>query len=227
MSVWDIRVESEEICFGDASVSLHRIKEPIRPQNGDRHAHSYYELHILLQGSYMYRLGDERIEVKSGEMLIIMPDKAHNGAAPKAGTQIAILRLSVRALPEGACCYPHFIECLDAHAGRPILLSRPLLHRIASYSLSQGSKSVRGLCHRKLETCEIIVGLFDLLDCQGEIASEPAIAKEDITLETLIQNPEITLREIAARFGYSERQLYRKIKSRYGKSFRQLRKEML
>lgn len=228
MSVWDIRIESEEVCFGGTSVSLHKILEPVNynPSEGMLHTHCYYELHLIVQGSYTYRIKDASIQVNAGELLIIKPEHVHRAVVQKNGVQIVILGLSLKALQPCDSFYPYFVKSLDDNASVPLCLPRPLFHNFISYSLLSADSSIRSLCHRKLEACEVIVRLFELIGSDSVVRSEAAPTGFDIVLETLIQNPEITLQEIAVRMGYSQRQLSRKIKEKYAMTFRQLRKEI-
>ena len=228
LSVWDIQLESEDITFGNALVSLYIIKsDTVIADRGCNHAHSYYELHLVTKGMHTYTVDGKDIPVHAGEMLIIQPKAIHKAVRPKSGLSICVLSLSLRKRSEGEPIFPQLLQSLDAAAGKPIPLDHAFSASIIAYSNSLEISRITDLLHRKLAACQIIVGILDRVGCDGTNDRNIPQADFDIILETLVCNSDVSLSEIAKRLGYSQRQISRKIKSRYGKTFSQLRKETL
>jgi len=225
MSVWDIKLEREEIPFGNALVSLYQIESDMAIAEREQiHTHSYYELHTVLQNSRSYTIGEKTVLVRPGELVIVPPETAHKAVPPWEKRNIAVLSVSVRLLPSGEAVFDSLIQRLELCSAAAIPLNGRLVHLIDAYSASS-QKGMRNVFHRKLAACEILVGIFDAIGCgEGNRAGRSQV-DFDIMLETLVHNSDAPLYEIAQRLGYSQRQISRIIQKRYQKTFAQLRKE--
>lgn len=225
MSVWDIEFEIETVLFGNTEISLYKIKNdlPKEPLEST-HAHSYYELHLLVKGEYRYSINETAVMVRAGEAIIIKPEDHHKAVVPGEDTEIACIGFKVYWDDTGESVGKYFASVFDSNAAAALPLKRPLFHKLIEYYLSPPRKSIRQIFHRKLEACEIIIGLLDALAGKDAAYTEADTTGFDIMLETFISNHSITLREMASRLGYSERQIERKIRERYGKPLRELRR---
>lgn len=225
MSVWDIKLEYEQISFGNALVRLYQIESDMAIAEREQvHSHSYYELHTVLQHSHTYTIGEKTVLVQPGELVIIPPGTAHKAVPPWEKSNIAVLSVSIRLLPSGEAVFDSLIQRLDVCSAVAIPLSGRLVRLIDAYNVSS-QKGMKNVFHRKLAACEILVGIFDAVGCgEGSRAGRSQV-DFDIMLETLVHNSDVPLHEIAQRLGYSQRQVSRIIQKRYGKTFSQLRKE--
>ena len=227
MSVWDIRCESEDFQFGNALVSLYRIKSDTAIAERELiHSHSYYELHFIHQGKHTYHIAKTDVPVSAGEMIVIKPGDTHKAVFPQEGTRFTVLSISIKLLPEGESVYSLMTESLNQASCKAIPLDGKLLYKLLDYYSLPSSYSLTELFYRKLAACEIIIGILDAIGCVGQSYNSVSKIDFDIMLETLVHNSSVPLFEIAERLGYSERQISRKIKQRYGKTFTQLRKEI-
>lgn len=225
MSVWDIEFEIETVSFSDTEISLYKIKNGSRKEPLEStHAHSYYELHLLVKGEYRYSINGTAVMVRAGEAIIIKPEDRHKAVVPDENTQIACIGFNVRWDEADDGVGNYFATVFDNNAVCPLPIKRPLFHKLLEYYLSPPRKSIHQIFHRKLEACEIIVGLLDALAGKDTAYKEADTTGFDIMLETFISNHSITLSEMASRLGYSERQIERKIRERYGKSLREIRR---
>lgn len=224
MSVWDIEFEIETVSFGSTEISLYKIKNDSQEGRLERtHAHSYYELHLLAKGEYRYCINGTEIMIRTGEAIIIRPQDRHKAVVPDENTQIACIGFHVRGdADDGVGKY--FTTVFESNAVCPLSLKRPLFHKLLEYYFSPPRKSIRQILHRKLEACEIVVELLDALAGKDAAYREVDATGFDLMLETFISNHSITLKEMASRLGYSERQIERKIRERYEKSLREIRR---
>jgi len=226
VSVWDIKLEREEVIFGNALVSLYKIKSDTAvAQREQEHTHSYYELHLMLRHGHTYTIGGKTVPVKPGEMVIICPGTVHRSVPLQQCDNVAVLAVSVKQQTSGKNLFGSLIQRLNASTAVAIPLSRMLADRIAGYGIHSPRTGIRDTLHKKLAACEILVGIFDAIGCGEEDCTGAAEVDFDMMLETLVHNSGVSLGEIAERLGYSPRQTSRIIQKRYGKTFTQLRKE--
>lgn len=223
----EVTFENDEFCIGDALIGIYRICTDLEHSEEETpHSHSYYELHLVLKGEYLYSIFDKTVSVREGEMVLISPDVPHKAVIPGANVEVSVLSISIKKCSEGQGVYGPIIKCFNKHASLAVKQSAVLRDLISRFDIMCQNRSLVGLFKRKELACKIIsdVLLSFGLGEQNRSAAEPM--DFDILLETLVQNSRMPLYEIADRLGYSQRQISRIIKERYGMTFAQLRRGM-
>ena len=227
MGKMQIEFESEKVSFGDALLTLHKIQKMAEVMKAPSyHSHCYYELFLVVQGLLVVTTKEgTEISVRAGNILIMQPNVFHRTNVREDGVEVVSLGIEVSKAKAANRFYSYFLSVLGGSAGVPLSIDKTLFRKCLNFSSAPNRNSIQQLCHRKLETCDILVGLFDHLSKEHVLYREVDTTSFDIALETMVYSPHISLREMAVGLGYSERQLYRKIKEKYGKSLREIRKE--
>lgn len=227
MATAPIQFESESVSFGDAVITLHKIKSTTRKDDvAVVHTHSYFELFLVTKGVYDCQLADETVRVKQGELLLIAPAQTHTSFCENGiALDIAVLGVSFTPSQRNGRLYTYLSTCFEKHTGKPIVLPKAVYNAFTAYYNAPESDSIRKLCERKKQACSLLCDLLNILG-QGDPAyTESDTTDFDIMLETLVTSKDVPLSEIARRLGYSERQIQRKIRAKYGRSLRRLRGE--
>ena len=222
-----VHLEIEEIQFGDATIKIQRARTnrvTHDQQQALTHAHDYYELHLVKRGSYVFTINEKLVTAESGSLIILDPGCTHKMVMPEAETEIISLGLHIIKEEEPRNFYDYLISCLQRNVRVPLMLEKPLINKLVNYYHAPARKSVHQLFHRKLEACEILTLLFEMLASDTDIEEEVYGNSFDMLLDVLVNDPKYTLREIAQQLGYSERQMNRKIHARYGVGLREFRK---
>lgn len=219
--------ESEKVSFGDALLTLQKIQKVLEVVKIPTfHSHCYYELFLVARGTLVVTMKEgESISVPVGNALIIQPNVFHRTNVRNDDIEVVSLGIEVQKKKDANRFYSYFRSVLEDNIGVPLNMEKSLFRKCLNFYSAPPRNSIQQLCHRKMETCDILVGLFDMLSKEHVLYREVDTTSFDIALETMIYSPHVSLREMAAKLGYSERQLYRKIKERYGKSLREIRKE--
>lgn len=218
-----IEFESETIQYEDTAVTLHKIKsDAMSFVDSPMHTHSYFELLLAVDGPYTCHTTGGELEIAKGELLIIEPHFSHRAYEAEQTTHIAALGLEVNGKGR---FYEFFVSFLQAQAGKPIKLQQSVFHDFLRYYAAPARHTVRQICERKREACELLSALWELAEQEGNERDAFPSTASDIVLETLVHSG-MPLSEIAAQLGYSERQIQRKILARYGKSLRKIRGEL-
>lgn len=221
----EIELEQQEMTFGDAVISLYRIKGGSDDVQQDYlHRHSFYELQLLLRGAYDYVIDDRTIHVAGGEMVIIGSEVCHR-AVVDDGLQRVVLSITVKKRQNGEMVFDQLTKCLEKNLHRAISISRDLAERIAAFDRVAVARSGMAVLHRKLDACTIVVGIFDAMGYGNAGNAAPQGVDFDIALEAFVEHSGATMKQIAESLGYSQRHIARKIKARYGKSLTQIRRE--
>lgn len=215
-----IEFESETIQYEDAAVTLHKIKnDTARFDDSPMHTHSYFELLIAADRPYICYTADGELKVDKGELLIIRPGVFHRAYKAEQATHMAALGVEVSGKGR---FYDFFVSFLQTQAGKPVKLRQSVFHDFLRYYAAPARHTVRQICERKREACELLSALWELSEQdEAELDDRPSTTP-DIVLETLVHS-KMSLSEIAAKLGYSERQIQRKILARYGRSLRKIR----
>lgn len=224
MSKHLIEFESETITYEDATLTLHKIKGRSKTlyDSTPIHTHSYFELLLVIDGAYICHTEKGDIHIQAGEMLIIEPTLQHRAFCDDTAPHMAVLGISISAPRGKGRFYEYFTSFLQTHAGMPLPLRKSVFHKFVDYYLSPTRYTIRQLCERKREACDLITALLDMAEDSTSASITPTTAP-DIVLETLVNSADISLSEIAAQLGYSTRQVQRKIRAQYGKSLREIR----
>ena len=222
-----IEFESESIQYEDAIVTLHKIKSiSSEPSSFVMHSHSYFELLLVTNGTYTCHTAHGDITAKKGELIIVAPTLPHRAFCAEHAPHMAVLGIEVSAPQGKGRFYTYFTSFLQANAGKPLPLGQSFFHKFLHYYLVPARHSLQQLCARKREACDLLSAFWELSQQEESISGEPPTTAPDIVLETLVHSKNIPLSEIAARLGYSARQVQRKIRQRYGKSLREIRREI-
>lgn len=212
--------------FGDALFSLHRIIDETKiklSETSTLHSHGFYEMHIVTSGSVQYFVNGSTVSVNRGEQILFCPDVEHKVVDQSEDAERHFIDFSIKKIDGSKGFYKYFTEAFDKASGSPLCLSRSFISKVIDYYNSAARQDIKALCRRKLEACEIAVGMLDAVtDNDGEY-KEILSSDFDIMLETFVNDPHISIREMSERLGYSERQISRKIKERYGKTLTEIR----
>ena len=129
----EIELEQQEMTFGDAVISLYRIKGGSDDVQQDYlHRHSFYELQLLLRGTYDYAIDDHAVHVAGSEMVIIGPDVCHRAVVDE-GVQRVVLSLTVKKRQSGEAVFDQLIKCLEKNLHRAIPLCGDLVKKIDAF----------------------------------------------------------------------------------------------
>lgn len=228
-----IRTVSME--YGDTRISIYLIhlsqeyKAPLPDSRSVMHSHFYYELHYAAQGQYLYRFSDRDILLRQGEMLLIPPNVLH-GAIDKESDAYTphVVSLSLTATEAAGKFYPAFSAMLSDAAMHPMQAPASLPDQIRILQQKALYDSVLGVCRLKAAAADLISDLFYLLrPCGAEaetMPEPPCDAEVSVLLENLVNQPDITLEQIAAAINYSPRHTARLIKNTYGSSLSEIRR---
>lgn len=220
-----MELEQQAISFGDAVISMYRIRADSEPAEREfLHRHSYYELHLLLRGEHTFSIGDCVVPVRSGEIVIISPETDHKAVVDES-VQRVVLSLTVKKGSGAESVYAGLIKALTDNLNRAIPLDREQTDLIVAYDRTAAAQGGMAVLRRKLDVCAIVVGLFDALGYGDEKKCARQGVDFHIALEAFVEQSNASLKQIADSLGYSQRHIARKIKERYGKSFSQIRRE--
>ncbi len=222
MSEHSIEFESEMLLLEDAVVTLHKIKSNNPTALSPMHTHRYFELLVVVEDAHICQTAHGDITVQKGELLILSPTTQHRICHDEQKTPIVVLGIEVSAPHGKGRFYEYLTTFLQTHTEKPLPLPNSLFHKFINYYLAPARRQLRQVCERKGEACDILAGLLGLTE--QTVFSAPTTTP-DIILETLVFSKDVSLAQIAAQLGYSQRQVQRKIQARYGKSLRQLRRE--
>lgn len=212
--------------FGDALFSLHRIIDESKIKSGENstlHSHGFYEMHIVTSGSIEYFVNGGTVVVSKGKQILFCPDAEHRVISQSVDAERHFIDFSIKKIDGSRGFYKYFTDAFDSVSGIPLCFSRVFVSKVIDYYNSSVRQDIKALCRRKLEACEIMVGMLDAVTDNDGIYNEKTSSDFDIMLETFVNDPRISIREMSERLGYSERQISRKIKERYGKTLTEIR----
>ncbi len=224
------RIHSIGLEYGDANfrlfhISLSKHSTPPLPE----HSHRYYELHLCLGGSHDYVLDGQTVPLCRNQLLIIPPHKLHCPASTATEDyRCVVLSFSLSECKGRRGFYRAFSRALETHAKHPQEASRSLIERLLALNAADWSGSLRSYCHLKAEAGAMLFTLFE--DLHGYDEAKPPVGldpdREDlhVLLDNLLNNPDLSLREIAEEINYSERHTARLIRSYYHMSLTELRR---
>lgn len=232
------KVNSIEMTFGDARFRLYHIQLPqedLGPKAPIYHDHGYYELHFAVRGSYEYKFPGKEVTLAQHQMLIIPPGVPHNTILTENGDyEHTALQL---VLTEGKGIggfHTYFKETLNTMALTPLSFAPALLqplHQLKRSDLydADAELDVRGYCYLSAQAYTLLYGIFDGINEFGSAKKHTAVHRDRmdslVLLDSLINNPRITLSEIAEKINYSERHTARLIEQVYHMSFSELRQK--
>ena len=226
-------IHSITLAYGDALFHLYQfqLNPSTEPKDQVIHGHRFYELHIAQEGSYTYSVGDRQIPVTRNQLLIITPDIPHASVQKQTpeGYRYTVLSLSLEKQEGEDGFYAYFQQTLDEYALRALPIPAELSRRGAELNRGELYGALRGSCYLKMQASTLIYLLFESLN--GFRFSGTARHSECdehnrlVLLDTLINQADHSLSDIADAIHYSPRHTARLIRSIYGTSLSELRKK--
>jgi len=226
----------ESVCsfrfdYGDALFRLYQFNIS---ENGDDsplpvHGHQFYELHFAFEGEYSYVIGDEKITLSRGQMLLIPPDTPHLAVDPNCDSyKYAVISFSLNRQDGENGCFLYFKNTIDATVKRPLTANAALASLAKGLTERSYADSVEGICAYKVKATTFIYELFDSLNGFHSKHQPPKVGQNEedrlVLLETLVNQPHRRIDEIAEAINYSPRHTARLIRSIYGMSLSEIRK---
>lgn len=223
-------IQSLSLDYGDARFYLYQFQVPANTDSvPTHHAHRFYEWHLAHNGSHLYEINGQHIPLWPNQLLIIPPNVNHASVPMEvADYEYSVLAVSLTKI-EGECGFYSFFEkVLNDYALSPINVPLSFSRRMAELSKKVSFPSIKENCYLKMQSSTLIYELFELLD-RYHTAKEPhnsgvSIENRLTLLDTVINNPQCSLTDIAAAINYSPRHTARLIRTTYGCSLSELRK---
>lgn len=222
-------VRSIRVEYGDALFRIYDFQLRVPKEDSVVcHSHRYYELHLALQGSYLYRVGKESLLLSRSQMLIIPPDLPHDSADVHSSSyEFAALSFSLEQTKGESGYFDYFDRTLRRLSLTPLPFSSAIKEKIAELQNAFGSTGIRGGCYQKAIAGDLIYQLFDALDgfsTDAPISGNTVDEDRLILLDAMVYQTEKSLEDIARSIHYSPRHTARLIKAIYGCSLSELRR---
>lgn len=215
----------------DISVIRH-----IRYMPATTHTHEFFELACVLSGTFTNFIGDQQIELHTGDIFILAPNTPHGICTYEDdGILINILMRAstfeqhfLNLLPDNDILHSFFIKALYKNSVTPYLLfctgTDPLIQDYI-FKIWQEYRRNNRYKNTMLSSLLSIFFVYLLRSHEKNIiipTIKPSIMNENtiFILEYMQKNySTITLAHLAKFFNYSERQIHRIIKSTTGMTF--------
>lgn len=226
-------IHSITLAYGDALFHLYQfqLNPSTAPQDQVVHGHRFYELHIAQEGAYTYSVGTQQIPVTRNQLLIIPPDIPHASVQTQQpdGYRYTVLSLSLEKQEGEEGFYAYFQQTLDQCALRALPIPAELSRWGAELNRAELYGAIRGSCYLKMQASALIYLLFDSLNGfrssgmarHGECDEHNRL----VLLDTLVNQADRSLSDIASAIHYSPRHTARLIHKLYGVSLSELRKK--
>lgn len=216
-------VEYISVCYGDAEVSFFNIVlEPELDYTAFEHRHSYFEVHIALDPYKLY-LGDTKVNVKEGEIIILPPATKHRIIVADGNKKPTVVSFALRKINGDKGFYELFTKQLMKNALKPIPAVGIKTAETVLLNNTEYYKTVLGILKLKSVAAEFFEALFCELDMDKNILVNGSRDVE-VLIDVLANAPDMTVQKIAAATNYSPRQISRIIKQRYGTTLTEFKK---
>ena len=218
-TVVGIRCELGDALFTMYEVRLGKGKIPKKTQ----HSHIYYEVHIVKDGTKTLKFENGNVTLKKGDLFIIPPAIENSLSLVGNGCEWCVLSFSLNKTEGTPSLYDIILNELEKNSLTIIKCNDELATMVGSFLKSSIEFSLREYCKVKTDACKIV---YALLENIGAFEDNEAVCSLDpdtrVLLDNLI-NSGFTLKEIADKINYSERQTLRIIKSIYGQTISSIR----
>ncbi len=227
------KISSVSLDYGDALFHLYQFNHFSKSPNSDQtihHEHRFYEIHIARGGAYTYEIDGKHIDLRENQMLIIPPDVSHAAVVSASWDyEFSTISLSLDKMDGENGFFSFFHTSLNNCALKPINVPQSFIRRASEFVRGETYSAIKGECYMKMQSAALVYELFEILNHFGT-ATEPKGRTENecdrlILLDTLLNDPGISLYEIAEKMNYSTRHTARLIKSIYGSSISEIRKK--
>lgn len=218
--------------YGDAEFKIHLIQYPTHTDcetEGLPHRHLCYELHLAKTGAYDYQIGSDTIHLKKDNILIISPGSVHN-AAIAGNNQYTFdsLLFSLQKATGQSGFYSYFSDVINTVIGKPFPASPCLRQLIVRLAAAVPANTIQDFCVQKADAAALITAFFACINAfsNNSKAASAGCPNPDtmLLLETLVNYPTYSLRDIARQIRYSERHTARLIQKMYHMPLSELRK---
>ena len=218
-TVVGIRCELGDALFTLYEVRLGKGKIPKKRQ----HSHIYYEVHIVKDGTKTLKFENGNVTLKKGDLFIIPPAVEHSLSLVGNGCEWCVLAFSLIKTEGTPALYDIILNELEKNSLTILKCNDELATMASSFLKSSIEFSLQEYCKVKTDTCKIV---YALLENIGAFDSNEAVCSVDsdtrVLLDNLI-NSGFTLKDIADKINYSERQTLRIIKNIYGQTISSIR----
>ena len=225
-----------EVIFGDAGFRLLFYGSGMTIDDEYQyHIHKYYEMHVMISGKGTLILKNgAAVTLEKGEALILSPAEEHQSIAYSGeNPQGTTLNFMIRKTEADTPLYAEIIKRIEQQAQTLSVLSvgDTFLSDLQFLQKLSVPVRMREYCFAQTIASRLIYTLLDIVGCYSEQSAVGAAAAEDtrqlILLDNLINNYELTEREISERLGYSARHTQRLIRRCYGVCLKELRQKQM
>ena len=232
----DVIIHGVHTTIGDAEITVYRVeginRNPVIPIDSPEtplliHDHFYYELHLMTAEQTGFVIGDGRIPLECGSLLVIPPHTAHYPFPENESAQELVFAVTMNITDGEAGFFSYFLSSLQEIACRAYPLSEPLFQQMCAFHAGFDTTGLRAICEQKMRAHAVLLALFDQINGFNAVLPPPEKHARDeekrVILEFLINDAQCPISVIAERLGYSVRHTARMIRSLYGRSLAELR----
>lgn len=208
---------------------FYKYDKQYKPDKGfEFHKHLNYEIHFGLDGYNIYEFIDKKIALKKNQMLIIPPGTLHKlNKKTSDEYKFTVLTLKFSSTnPDGF--YKYFNSAFQGRSLECLKIKEEIANAVLRLNKDVYLDKTDCLHSVYLTKCasDIIYRLCGLIsDSNGKDALFECEKHLDFQIENLVNNPTLSLSDIAKKINYSPRQTERLIKKIYGKSLSEVRED--
>ena len=223
----DNAINSVSLEYYDSKITFFRIRQDkASPIGSAWHAHQFYEIHFCKGEPTEYTYADKTVTLNPLELMIIPPNVFHYSIRPEHLENIYVTSFAVSSAKNSET-FPFcniFTSALAMNALTPIKFSCGSQIDWEDFNNPELFSSLTGVCRLKaLASSFVYLLLNQILKTDIAVGEKPEAL---ILIDSMINNPDISLDEMAAATHYSKRQITRLIKQRYGEPLSKLRKNI-
>lgn len=195
------------------------------------HRHNFFELTYVFEGSCVYETEDSRLELRTGDLIILSPETDHqisvfddsivfNGML----RQDTISEIFSNFLEDKNDISVFILSCIHHQSIGSYLLYKtgkdPMVSQNAIYMLYEYNEK-KPYYHQVIASCMRLIGYRILRDYQAQMASviSGSTTEKDIIFYMQTHMETVTLTTLAEKFNYTTEYTSRLIKSLTGKSY--------
>lgn len=199
------------------------------------HSHAGYEVQLILSGSGVLRMDNQRYCVQTGDLILVQPECRHKIELESQASMTRITFLFFISGERDNDLQSRYIW--DAFEDAPPFLKVPnMTDKLPEISILQGELQKQSSCYRirvKAMLQSLFVSMARSFSRVSESRMDPINAEEDKNraqqIEDYLHNDgfrDLTCGEMARKLNISQRQLERILQNLYKKNFRTLRLEL-
>ena len=138
----DVIIHGVHTTIGDAEITVYRVeginRNPVIPIDSPEtplliHDHFYYELHLMTAEQTGFVIGDSRIPLECGSLLVIPPHTAHYPFPENESAQELVFALTMNITDGEAGFFSYFLSSLQEIACRAYPPPEPLFQQMCAF----------------------------------------------------------------------------------------------